>query len=1123
MFQFLVREGAVNGWVPGAVPPAWPADRLTDAVLRWRLAEILSTADLEVATEKSLRRQMERDFGAELRDRKAFLKAELERFLLGEADVAAVLAEPPAGLALGMFPARSGKTAIVVGAGPAGLSAALHLQAHGVEVKVLEARSRVGGRVHTDRNALSVPVDLGASIITGTEPDFEGGLRPDPSALVGRQAGLAYHALNPDRCPIFDGVTGELVGPATDAKVEAWRDAVMDKVRVIVEKMGESATQGRSLGQEIERARDLTHDSREEDGGGAGPAAGETAGAGGSGGEGTKRRPTRAIAEESDEDDGDGEGAAAAAGPAAPAPRPDEGEEGAVGQELEEEPAAAAAATIVASTPASSGGLSANESRLLDWHWANLEYGCSARLEDVSLPHWNQDEEYGGFSGPHVMVKGGYSSVPEAMARGLDVELGAPVKELRYGDGLEGGGVEVEGADGSVRRADAAVVTVPLGCLKAKALAFKPELPAWKQEAIGRLGFGDLNKVFLEFPADQRCAVFEDGPRGIGGADFFGVAQAGGQQGRGECFMFWNLRELSGGVPLLLGLFAGSAAGRTADPAAAVAAALLSLRRVFGEDGVPEPVATTVSAWGADPFARGSYSYVAVGSSGKDYDVLGLPVKNKLFFAGEHTCKEYPDTVGGAMLSGLKAANQTLSELLGEEAYDLSELAARGDGEALGGLESDEGEEGSEDDDEEDSEEGGGAEEKEDKDNELRRYEREQARRQAKEEERASSYNERVRVLRVLQSLSLHTWDEVLDLALTVRTAQGQRVFAQGLLKLSPVLLERAAADGELLAALNAILEDRAGDFSRDGPSPVVISLLKLLLRMPADMDAMRAAGLARTLHVQLGEHPALLVRNLRLEVARHWTAGGSGPPRAPGTPKTSVPVENPPAPEEPQRPEVDLLPQARQDEAFLGKEAEAAQAQAELERLQRELAEIQAANRNVEDATMPVIAKKKRREGETEWDVYLSKENKKMRKEKRTQQALLEAEAGAQGGPGGERNEDRDAPGAAAGDEEYDPLKAGGGGGAEPPAADPEEEEGARELKHAVGRFVREVLGPHFKSGEISKEQFKRVAKKATGKVADSHRGVRVADLGGFLTEPRRRKIAALVEKYVENEKRLD
>ena len=30
------------------------------------------------------------------------------------------------------------------------------------------------------------------------------------------------------------------------------------------------------------------------------------------------------------------------------------------------------------------------ERRLLHWHWANLEYGCSAALDEVSLAHWNQ-------------------------------------------------------------------------------------------------------------------------------------------------------------------------------------------------------------------------------------------------------------------------------------------------------------------------------------------------------------------------------------------------------------------------------------------------------------------------------------------------------------------------------------------------------------------------------------------------------------------------------------------------------------------------------------------------------------------------------------------------------------
>lgn len=38
-------------------------------------------------------------------------------------------------------------------------------------------------------------------------------------------------------------------------------------------------------------------------------------------------------------------------------------------------------------------------------------------------------------------------------------------------------------------------MTIPLGCLKAQHVSFKPALPTWKQEAIARLGYGTLNKV----------------------------------------------------------------------------------------------------------------------------------------------------------------------------------------------------------------------------------------------------------------------------------------------------------------------------------------------------------------------------------------------------------------------------------------------------------------------------------------------------------------------------------------------------------------------------------------------------------------------------------------------------
>ncbi len=59
-----------------------------------------------------------------------------------------------------------GKRVLVIGAGFAGLSAARALRQSGIDVVVLEARSRPGGRVLTDRS-LGFPIDLGPSWLHG--------------------------------------------------------------------------------------------------------------------------------------------------------------------------------------------------------------------------------------------------------------------------------------------------------------------------------------------------------------------------------------------------------------------------------------------------------------------------------------------------------------------------------------------------------------------------------------------------------------------------------------------------------------------------------------------------------------------------------------------------------------------------------------------------------------------------------------------------------------------------------------------------------------------------------------------------------------------------------------------
>ena len=59
------------------------------------------------------------------------------------------------------------RSIIVIGAGAAGLAAAQFLRNQRQEVIVLEARDRIGGRVHTDYDFAPFPVELGAEYIHG--------------------------------------------------------------------------------------------------------------------------------------------------------------------------------------------------------------------------------------------------------------------------------------------------------------------------------------------------------------------------------------------------------------------------------------------------------------------------------------------------------------------------------------------------------------------------------------------------------------------------------------------------------------------------------------------------------------------------------------------------------------------------------------------------------------------------------------------------------------------------------------------------------------------------------------------------------------------------------------------
>ena len=271
--------------------------------------------------------------------------------------------------------------------------------------------------------------------------------------------------------------------------------------------------------------------------------------------------------------------------------------------------------------------------------WNNLigavgTYISGAEPDRVSARDFDAYED----SGVNWRVREGYGATVAAHGEGLRAVLDCPVRQIDH----SGKRLKIKTVKGVIS-ADQAIVTLPSTVIAEKEFLFSPALPEKAESARG-LPLGLADKLFLSL---ENAEEFESGQQLFGNIDSMATGayyfRPFGQPMM-ECYFGGRLAEQ---------LEAGGE-GAFFDFAAA------QLGNLLGSD-FPRRLKPVLShRWGADPFARGSYSYAQPGMA-HCRALLAAPVNDRLFFAGEACSPDNFSTAHGAYLSGVTAADQVIA------------------------------------------------------------------------------------------------------------------------------------------------------------------------------------------------------------------------------------------------------------------------------------------------------------------------------------------------------------------------------------------------------------------------------------------------------------------------------
>ncbi|TPX15874.1 uncharacterized protein E0L32_000208 [Thyridium curvatum] len=296
------------------------------------------------------------------------------------------------------------------------------------------------------------------------------------------------------------------------------------------------------------------------------------------------------------------------------------------------------------------------------------------------------------FDGEQAFLQDGYGAVVDELAKPI-VEAGAlSLETVVTRVDWTANPIVIETSQGNFTAREV-VCTLPLGVLKdtRKDAMFTPELPPDKQDAIERLGFGTLDKVFAVYSRpwwndELYSSALKNGLIEMHGQDknempdsFLGFTSelsgiSIGHDGSVSPDVYrlpvLNLHTLTD-QPVLCAFVSCRSATTVEGMKDEDVGALFhrTLTRWFGTEP-PRPDAVHVTRWAQDPYSRGAYSHMITGLSDASHkEALQVPLINEaggvLRFAGEHCSRDHFAMVHGALLDGWRAADASLRDFQG--------------------------------------------------------------------------------------------------------------------------------------------------------------------------------------------------------------------------------------------------------------------------------------------------------------------------------------------------------------------------------------------------------------------------------------------------------------------------